>query len=275
MQNLWWICFLLTSSCSLLDGGQQELVSQDQLAEQEGTAGTSQHTDRMEGAQKTSEKSSCIALPSDQDARDPAWLPDLGVVVTKFTETCSLPDGKLGIRPSSSVIAMGFPCTNGEGRIDVQGNYWVPKVVSFLLATDCPMGQPRENLENEIRTKLHLRETSSVLAINPFATQYWEIAGLEDADLGFTVDLRSPKAKQLTWRQFTEGAPIPIRLFGRENAWGGAKNLFEVDGELNRVSPYRFGLTVTGVRLLSDSDISQVKNRCLALTPQRRCASVF
>src|SRR5690606_4194263 len=70
-------------------------------------------------------------LPSEP----PLVLDGKGVVLTRIMKPCVTRDGRRGFEKNSPYLAMGFPCTGGSGRIDIKGNYYNPKMVSFILAT--------------------------------------------------------------------------------------------------------------------------------------------
>lgn len=174
-------------------------------------------------------------------------------------------------------MAMGFPCSGGEGRIDWKGtNYNVPKMVSFLLDTSCPMApaDPHKLKEMVIR-ETGIPATAPLVAFNPFVVQYWEIPGYDDADASFTVDLRNNKSLTGAWSQFIKQKPIKVFLVGRENAWVPGNHMYAVDAEMHWVSKNRFTMKVLGAHLLKGDELTAVKARCEALKPERECGKVF
>lgn len=171
---------------------------------------------------------------------------------------------------------MGFPCTAGQGRIEVTGHYYAPKMVSLSLDTDCPMlPATLAAVEKGGATTLKLAKEAKLAAINPFAVQYWEIPGYAtDADVGVAITLRSIAAKRQLWKEFLEGSPIKLRLFGRENAWG-SPHFFVVTAALIYTGPYTFKLRVDQVELMSATQTEEVRSRCERLQPRRHCAQIF
>jgi hypothetical protein len=73
-----------------------------------------------------------IDLPEDQAI----FLPENKIFVTRITSPCLSASGHRGHKRNAGWMAMGFPCTGGEGRIDWKGtNHSRPKMVSFLMET--------------------------------------------------------------------------------------------------------------------------------------------
>lgn len=203
------------------------------------------------------------------------WLKEHGLAITQFTKPCKTAEGKKGFSKDSSLTAMGFPCSFHSGKINISGNQWSPKMISFVLATSCPLKEPKDLELAKLKTALALSESSKVLAVHPFALQYWEAKGLTDADVGFSIDLRSVLARQHVWRKFTEGEPIPVRLFGRENSWGASNNMYEAQALIVYQAPMKFRLDVKAVKLLKQEEIEAAHLRCKKLIPRRRCENVF
>ena len=174
-------------------------------------------------------------------------------------------------------MAMGFPCTGGEGRIDWKGNnYNAPKMVSFLLDTSCPMApiDPLK-LKASVKEEAGLPIESPMIAFNPFVVQYWEVIGYQDADATFSVDLRIGKSLTTGWNSFIKQKPLKVLLIGRENAWVPGNHMYAVDADILWASKNRFTLLVSGARTLKGLELANIKARCEALRPERECGKVF
>lgn len=218
----------------------------------------------------------CIAFSDDiHNKMGPIWLNQPGIVITKFIKSCTTKDGKVGYENFSPWIAMGFPCTGGKGKIDIRGNQWAPQIVSFVLSTDCPMQQKITEVEEQVKKSLHLSQKAKLLAFNPFATQYWELPGLADADTGFTIDLRSPQAKQQTWQKFLNDTPIPVKLYGRENSWASDNHIYEVSGEIVKTKTMQFRLNIKNVKVLNTDEITAIRQRCESVRARRGCNAIL
>lgn len=226
---------------------------------------------------KTAKPESAACIPfQDQTPTPPFWLEKKGIVITRILKECTTQNGQKGYEEESPWVAMGFPCTGGNGRIEVGGHYFAPKIVSLKLSTDCQMLPPsREDVQSAGTNALTMKQTAKLLAFNPFAVQYWEIPGFSDADVGFSIDLRSVEAKQQLWREFVEKKPISIKLYGRENAWMRGYDFFFVDGELISTGALTFQLNIKEVKPLSKEEINQIRQRCEALQPRRSCHTIF
>src|SRR5690606_40330801 len=116
-------------------------------------------------------------------------------------------------------IAMGFPCSKGSGKISIKGNYYAPKMISFMVTTDCPMAASTGDFPKIVQKILGIPAGAPMLAFNPFAVQYWEIPSSGDADTGFAVELRTSLGVGQIWRQLRGDESLAVRLYGRENAW--------------------------------------------------------
>jgi len=210
------------------------------------------------------------------DQSPPMWLQDHGIVVTRILKDCITFDGRKGFEVDSPWMAMGLPCTGGGGKIDWKGRFYNPKLVSLVISTDCPMNPSSISVVKMAgQTALGLSPKAQLLAYNPFVVQYWEIPGLKDADVGFTVDLRSTEAKQRVWKNFLEQQSIPVRLYGRENAWVMGDHFYFVQGELVKTGTYTFKLEVKAVKAIKDEEMQLVKSNCESLRPSRKCYKVF
>lgn len=207
----------------------------------------------------------------------PLWSAEHGIVVTRVLKECLTADGRRVFDAESPWMAMGIPCTGDGGKIDYKGDLYDPKLVSFILSTDCAM-QPAdlETVKSAGVAALGLDPKAKLLAYNPMAIQYWEVPGLNDADVGFTVDLRTNESLQRLWKGFADHQQgIPVVLYGRENAWVMGEQFFAVHGELVKTSRLRFRLNVKAIKALSADEIAQVKANCETLKPARNCFRVF
>lgn len=207
----------------------------------------------------------------------PAFLKDVGAIVTRMNQPCTTKDGQEGFKKGAGWMAMGFPCTAGDGRIDWKGtNYARPKIVSFLLETSCPMA-PRDKtqLQAAAQKNLGFGTDSPLLALTPFMVQYWEIQDFSEADVGLAVDLRSGRSLDQAWKNLRADQPLKVLLVGRENAWVDSDFLYAVDAEIRITAKNRFQLRVANVRILSGNELQAVKGRCEALRPERDCQRVF
>jgi len=238
-------------------------------------AQNSPHNPQQNLTSKPVSDASCLSFRELKQTL-PMWLRDKGFVITRMLKECTTSDGQRGYPVPSDWVAMGFPCTNGKGRVDVGGHYWAPKIVSMILSTDCGM---EPGTMDQVRLAgneaLKLNPSSRLLALNPFTVQYWEIPGLQDADVGFSVQLRSVEAIQRVWRSFLEKKPIPVKLYGRENAWARGYDFFSVDGELETTGTHSFRLKINEVKPLSKEEIEAIRGRCESLQPRRDCSAVF
>jgi len=207
----------------------------------------------------------------------PLYVKEHALVLTRILKPCVTTDGRNGFDRSTPWMAMGFPCSGGDGLIDWKGtNYTRPKMVAFILATDCIVApsDPSE-VSRLIRAAVGLPETTRLIAYNPFVVQYWEIPGLPEADTGFTVELRSDESIAKPWQRLLKGEGLPVTLFGRENAWVQGDNIYQVDAEIRVTTRNRFLLQVMDVKTLNPPDIEAVRQRCETLRPRRNCAQIF
>ena len=160
--------------------------------------------------------------------------------------------------------------------MEVIGYYFSPKAVHFTLDTSCPMLKTsQEKIRQSALQLLQLTPTASLLAINPFTVQYWEIPGFDAADVGTALELPAIETQVKRWNPVTKGAPIEVRLYGRENAWVPGNVVYEVQGELIVTSQSRFQLRVKQAKAMTKEEEEQVITRCKALEPARDCTQVF
>lgn len=217
----------------------------------------------------------CVAF-SKIGAEPPIFLQPPGVVLSRVMKPCLTRKGEEGFEKGTPWMAMGFPCSGGSGQIDVTGNYFWPKMVSFVLGTDCPMmPAERQAVQKAVEEHVDIPEGTKLVAYNPFVVQYWEVQGLPAADTGFTVELRSQRGRRQTWKKMRQGEPLKVRLYGRENAWVARDRIFEVQVEIHTTGKHTFKLKITKVTALDDKAVADVKNRCFSLRPRRECANVF
>ena len=208
---------------------------------------------------------------------EPIYLPENKVMLTRVMSPCMTVEGLHGHKKNAGWMAMGFPCTGGEGRIDWKGtNYNRPKMVSFLLETSCAMAPANKSkIMEEAKKVAAIPAEAPLIAFNPFVIQYWEAPGYEDADTSFTVDLRSGKGLDDGWVRFIKPKPLRIFLVGRENAWVPGNYMYAVEGDLILASKNRFTFSVSTARVLAGDELGKVRVRCEALKPDRDCSRVF
>lgn len=208
---------------------------------------------------------------------EPVFLPQSKVMVTRIISACVDKNGNPGHRKNAGWMAMGFPCTGGEGRIDWKGtNYQRPKMVTFLLETSCAMGPTdKSKIQAEAMDVLGISKEANFIAFNPFVIQYWEVPGYGDADTSYTVELRSGKGLDQGWTSFIKPKPMRIFLVGRENAWVPGNFMYAVEGDLHWINKNRFTFKVDTSRVLHSEELAEIKTRCESLKPPRDCGRVF
>jgi hypothetical protein len=185
-------------------------------------------------------------------------------------------DGRRGYTKKTPWLAMGFPCTGGSGRIDIKGHYHNPKLVSFIIGTDCAMAPSSHDQVRQIATtEFGLPSEARLMAYNPFVVQFWEIPGMTDSDTGYAIDLRSAPAIEGLWKKVRENQSFRVRLFGRENTWAPGGDFYQVEADLRLTGRLGFQISVVSVKALSSEELRQLKARCEALRPERNCSAVF
>ena len=207
--------------------------------------------------------------------RPPVHISERGFVVTAVQEPCITYDGMTGYYRHSSWVAMGIPCSAGQGTVEVRGKVIAPKEVSFVLATDCPMKPQQKIVANYGTSHLGFDDTSKLLAYNPFTLQFWALPNFPDAGTGFIVTLRSRVALDELWDKFRNGQPINVHLYGRENAWVAQNQIYFVDANIVAGDEGHFQLEVLEVRTLSREEIAATKRRCNMLRPKQQCHLIF
>jgi hypothetical protein len=217
-------------------------------------------------------------VPAKMPAELPAVAEGRNVVVTRIQKVCTTRDGRPGIEKDTAYLAMGFPCTAGQGRIELKGNnYNSPKIITFIIGTDCPMEPASSAVAKSVVTDAFgFPPEAKLAAYTPFVVQFWEIPGMSDlADTGFTIELRAPQDIEAVWGKVRTKEPMRLRLFGRENSWGQGDNLYLVEADMKLVGRTTFQLSVVKARALTKDEIDQVRTRCEALRPKRNCGAVF
>ncbi len=206
----------------------------------------------------------------------PVNLPGKNVVLTHLMKPCVTRDGHRGYAKDTPWLAMGFPCTGGSGRIDIKGNYYNPKMVSFILGIDCAMSPSAKDVVDKIvKEALALPAEAKLMSFTPFNVQYWEVPSISESDTGYAIELRSAPATESLWKHFKDKAPVRVRLYGRDSAWVQGDNFYFVEADLKQTGHAAFQLEVMQVKSLSKDEVGQVKGRCEALRPKRNCAEVF
>jgi hypothetical protein len=206
----------------------------------------------------------------------PLPLPGQNVVLTRFLKSCITPAGLRGYEKTTPYLAMGFPCSGGGGRVELKGHYGNPKMVTFLLGTDCPLAPSnRDAVARLMGTTFGLPDSTKLVAYTPFVVQYWEIPAMVDADIGYALELRSAPAVEGLWRRFLKHEPVRVHLYGRENTWVPGDSFYFVEADLTQTGRTSFQLQAVQVKSLVKEQIAAVKLRCEALRPSRNCSEVF
>ncbi|MCX6129334.1 MAG: hypothetical protein NTX25_09770 [Proteobacteria bacterium] len=234
-----------------------------------------QPTEPSEERQENPEQSHCQILPDGITL--PHYISQLSIVLIGFQKTCVTKTGQAGFLPGSSWTAMGFPCTAGHGRIDKKGSDNIPSVVTFHLQNSCPMQPSRQDeVEQKVRQLLRLPADSHLIAYYPLSVDYWEFVDFSEHDIGVKPELFTPNGISQGWIKFSsKNEPLKLRIYGRENAWERAKQIFEVEAIMRLEGRSSFKLQVNRVRSLDETTRHAVSDRCEALRPKRNCAEVF
>ncbi len=223
-----------------------------------------------------SKESDCLAL--DSKITLPYYDPQTQLVLIGFLKSCTREDGTQGFVRGSSWTAMGFPCSQGKGRIEKKGGTENnPGMIRFSLPNACPMS-PSSSLEAEqaLRKSLGIPKDSHLLAYYPLSVDYWEFEQYPESDTGFTPEIYSTAALTKGWSKFTtNGESFKVKLFGRENAWERGKFIYQVDADLQPEGRHMFKLHVRRAEILNEEAAQKVKERCEAIRPPRNCASIF
>lgn len=223
-----------------------------------------------------------VQLPDDPcfphfaGAAPPWYLPEFKIVINSVSNPCVTREGEHGFRADSEYMAMGIPCTRGGGRISYEGHYYLPKIVSYILSTDCPMVTPdRSALEKHLMEPIGLKGQIKLISLNPFALQYWELQDFSEADIGNAVELTDDKTLQKLWHRWKEGHGFGVKLYGRENSWFEDKDFYEILAQIVPDGRNTYRLEIRQVHSLDSVEEASVRERCEALKPRRRCDAVF
>lgn len=205
---------------------------------------------------------------------------EVGFIVTQIQNSCVNRDGENGFFRVTPWMAMGIPCSGGQGKVHLKKPYYAPQLITFSLSTDCPMDPGALTGVQELGQQwLGLHQESVLQTYNPFSLLYWEVVGFEDAGLGEDIELSTSSAREQLWPKFKNGEALPVILIGRENAWMATPILYEVRADILREpSPsggFRFRLKLEDVTPLGESGVEAVKKRCLAIRPRLRCGDIF
>lgn len=269
----------LSIGCSSTD--QAEPVSEEPVVVASSAEKVGEPQEEILAAQSEPEQvaleEGCRALPEGVKLGQPIVLEDGKIVVTKVLRTCTKADGQAGLEQDTPFTAMGIPCTGAPGVLDWKGHYYAPKLVELHFSNDCGMHpMSKDEVSKYVYDVLQLSAPKEqLMAFNPLAVQYWELPTGEDADVGFSVRLRSNLSKQMLWPMLKKGESIPVILYGRENSWTAGKKFFKVAGEVKLQGTRKFGLEVSKIESLSAQQVEELKNKCYGLTPKRQCSKVF
>lgn len=217
----------------------------------------------------------CVAVPSIKPEL-PYYVASKNLVVSRFISPCTPSQGGVGLKPKSSWMAMGFPCTGGGGRVDIRGKYHNPNLVAFVIGTECPMVPAlKDQVQSLLVDEVGLPKDAPLVAYLPFVVQFWEVMGHKDADTGFAIELRSASAIESLWKGFRESRDFNVRLYGRENSWVPGGHFYQVDASIIPDGRSSFKMKILGVKVLNGEETAKIKARCEGLRPNRHCAAVF
>lgn len=234
--------------------------------------------DRKESGQETAavpnvRSASCSTSPLLSSV--PGYINPLQIVVTRVTESCENESGEQGYFAESSWMAMGFPCTSGNGNLVIRGKSYRPKMIVYEVSNDCPM-QPQSTVDLKISIA-NLTDPflsgQKLLALTPFSLQYWEAVDFPDAGVGTKIQMRSPSFLKQGWKEYNQSQPIKFRLYGQENAWVKGKKLFFREATVKREMARTFKIEVQSVKALSEDERQKIKARCELLRPKRPCGT--
>ena len=135
--------------------------------------------------------------------------------------------------------------------------------------------QDKETVRGIAKDKLGIPSDLRLVAYYPFALQFWELLDFQDADTGYSVDFRTKVSLTDGWKAFTEGEPIRLKLYGRENAWVRDNQFFAVDAVITKQNDMSFSLSVSSATALDEKQIKLVRSKCESLKPRRNCSRVF
>ncbi len=230
-------------------------------------------------SRQTADPDCILRIPNGDDATIPKFLAAGPLVVTHMLKPCEDPTtGKLGFLKQSTWTAMGFPCTAGGARYDWKGSTYNPKLLLFPLSNACPMSPSNPELITKLVVQsLGLDKSASMVAYFPFSLMYWELADGSDADTSNQIEVVTAGNYAFRWKDFQAQEAIKVRLYGKQNSFTPSPVWYEVDAGLLRDlrGQGSFKLTVESVRILDQEALQEVRQRCLDLSPRRRCRQVF
>ncbi len=220
----------------------------------------------------------CQTFAND-DMTIPLFIPSQqggGIMVTRVTKPCITRDGLRGFEKGTEWMALGLPCTGGRGAIDITGKIYNPKMLGFILSTDCNIAPASIDVVKDLGKTIGLTQEAKLLAYNPLSVQFWEVDGFLDTDVGFRVELRSDDMIRNFWNDFkAHTKKLHVRIYGRENAWVQDDTMFMAEGDFVFENPNHFRFDLQKAKAMSPQDIEQVKQRCEAIKPRRNCGDVF
>ena len=207
--------------------------------------------------------------------KPPIYLSEPGFVLTAVHKPCITYEGEAGFYQDSPWTAMGIPCSGGGGRIERRGKVEYPKMVSFVLAVDCPLHPSRDDTATFGAQQLGFDSAAKLLAYNPFNLQFWSLPSFPDAGTGISVDLRSRTAIDALWQKVRQREPINVHLYGRENAWIADNNIYFINTNIIAITDTEFRLELLEVRTMNNDEIAAARHRCDQLRPRRSCHLIF
>jgi hypothetical protein len=217
----------------------------------------------------------CLPL-SPQVEELPYFVKDVSIVTTGVMKPCQVAGGRPGYKKGSGWIAMGFPCTAGQGTLEWKGSHYAPKLIIFEIPNSCPMApSDQKTVEKLVEPRLGMQPDARLLAYYPFAISYWEMGDQSDADTSYKIEVVTAGSRQQIWRDYRSGKPISVKLYGRQNSLMPSRHWYEVDAELLQDTEDTFRLRVTDVQVLTENDLEEIKQRCVRLSPSRNCTRVF
>ncbi len=219
----------------------------------------------------------CFSL-SDKKITMPMVFGDESFILTRFLSLCPENSDGNHIKQGSGFVVMGIPCSGGNGRMEYRGHAFAPKYVSYTFNNDCPMKfNAMSQVEKIVQSKLGLSSQEKLMALLPMNVRYWEIPGLADSAAGHVVELLSMESRQTLWTKWQKSEPIPVDLYGQENAWTETHQMYRVKGEIipEGKNQEKFKLIVKSLEFLTDDMKSEVKSRCEQKIPKLPCGDIF
>ncbi|MBF0440609.1 MAG: hypothetical protein HQK54_01770 [Oligoflexales bacterium] len=224
-------------------------------------------------------KKTAVCIPFNSPAiHIPYYVSNQSIVITRVSGHCLTNSGREGYeKDSSSLMAMGFPCSGG-GVVDVKGQHYDrPNVLTFPLTNSCQMAPSASTTNVGLIAKkaIGLDPESKFLAYYPFVTQYWELVDYPDTGIGDSLVLLSKESKQKGWKILRENGVIKVRLYGRENGWIKGKRFYHVEAAVRLTARKSFKLEIANAKALGEEEVAKVKQRCEQVTPPLNCNEVF